>query len=48
MAEHDVTAPGERFDVIVVGSGGGLFGAYAAAVRGLRTLVIEKAAYVGG
>jgi 3-oxosteroid 1-dehydrogenase len=40
--------PGERFDVIVVGTGGGLIGAYAAARRGLRTLVIEKATHVGG
>ncbi len=40
--EHD------RYDVIVVGSGGGLFGAYAAARRGLRTLVIEKSEFVGG
>ncbi len=38
----------DRYDVIVVGSGGGLFGAYAAAARGLRTLVIEKADVVGG
>jgi len=38
----------ERFDVIVVGSGGGLVGAYSAASRGLRTLVIEKTEYVGG
>ncbi len=38
----------ERYDVIVVGTGGGLIGAYAAAERGLRTLVIEKSEYVGG
>lgn len=38
----------ERYDVVVVGSGGGLIGAYAAARRGLRTLVIEKASHVGG
>lgn len=38
----------ERYDVVVVGSGGGLFGALAAATRGLRTLVIEKATHVGG
>jgi 3-oxosteroid 1-dehydrogenase len=38
----------EEFDVIVVGSGGGLIGAYAAAKRGLRTLVVEKATHVGG
>lgn len=36
------------YDVIVVGSGAGLVGAYAAAARGLRTLVIEKTEYVGG
>jgi len=36
------------YDVIVVGSGAGLVGAYAAASRGLRTLVIEKTEYVGG
>ena len=38
----------ERYDVVVVGSGGGLIGAYIAASRGLRTLVIEKTEYVGG
>lgn len=38
----------DSYDVIVVGSGGGLIGAYAAASRGLRTLVIEKTEYVGG
>ncbi len=38
----------ERYDVVVVGSGGGLIGAFAAASRGLRTLVIEKAEWVGG
>jgi 3-oxosteroid 1-dehydrogenase len=38
----------ETYDVIVVGSGGGLVGAYAAASRGLRTLVIEKTGRVGG
>ena len=38
----------QRYDVVVVGSGGGLFGALAAASRGLRTLVIEKASHVGG
>ncbi len=38
----------EQFDVIVVGSGGGLIGAYAAAKRGLLTLVIEKAPWIGG
>ena len=38
----------ERYDVIVVGSGAGLIGAYTAAARGLRTLVIEKTEYLGG
>nr|WSY48978.1 FAD-binding protein [Streptomyces sp. NBC_00886] len=38
----------DSYDVIVVGSGAGLVGAYAAAARGLRTLVIEKTEYVGG
>ena len=39
----------ESFDVVVVGSGGGgLVGAYVAASRGLRTLVIEKTALFGG
>jgi 3-oxosteroid 1-dehydrogenase len=38
----------ETYDVIVVGSGGGLVGAYVAASRGLRTLVIEKTDRVGG
>ncbi|MET8978824.1 FAD-binding protein [Streptomyces sp. NPDC004539] len=36
------------YDVIVVGSGGGLVGAYTAAARGLRTLVVEKTGLVGG
>ena len=36
------------WDVIVVGSGGGLLGAYFAASRGLRTLVLEKTDKVGG
>lgn len=36
------------YDVIVVGSGGGLVGAYLAASRGLRTLLIEKTDKVGG
>lgn len=47
MTAVDPAEP-QRYDVIVVGSGGGLFGAYAAARRGLRTLVIEKSAHVGG
>ncbi|MER7692006.1 FAD-dependent oxidoreductase [Streptomyces sp. NPDC097610] len=42
-------ASGESYDVVVVGSGGGgLVGAYVAASRGLRTLVIEKTDRVGG
>jgi 3-oxosteroid 1-dehydrogenase len=36
------------YDVVVVGSGGGLVGAYVAASRGLRTLVVEKTDRVGG
>ncbi|GAA5149057.1 FAD-binding protein [Pseudonocardia eucalypti] len=44
MAPEEVT-----YDVVVVGSGGGgLIGAYVAASRGLRTLVIEKTGLVGG
>lgn len=39
----------DTFDIIFVGSGaGGLIGAWTAAVRGLRTLVVEKANVVGG
>lgn len=39
----------ETYDVVVVGSGGGgLVGAYAAAERGLRTLVLEKTSLIGG
>ncbi|MER5185294.1 FAD-dependent oxidoreductase [Streptomyces sp. NPDC002896] len=38
----------DSYDVVVVGSGAGLVGAYTAAARGLRTLVIEKTEYVGG
>lgn len=38
-----------EYDLVVVGSGGGgLVGAYVAASRGLRTLVIEKTGLVGG
>ncbi|MDL9938101.1 FAD-dependent oxidoreductase [Gordonia sp. ABSL1-1] len=44
MADKD-----ETYDVIVVGSGGGgMIGAYAAAARGLRTLIIEKSDQIGG
>lgn len=42
------TVADDRYDVIVVGSGAGLIGAYAAASRGLRTLVVEKTGYLGG
>src|SRR5690242_20504314 len=42
------TTDEDTYDVVVVGSGGGLVGAYAAAARGLRTLVIEKTDKVGG
>ncbi|MCK9930835.1 FAD-binding protein, partial [Frankia sp. Mgl5] len=35
-------------DVVVVGSGGGLCGAVAAAASGLDTLVIEKQPMIGG
>lgn len=38
----------DRYDVVVVGSGTGLMGAITAARRGLRTLVVEKGAYLGG
>lgn len=43
-----MTTSEETYDVVVVGSGGGLVGAFAAASRGLRTLVIEKSGLVGG
>lgn len=40
---------GERFDVIVIGSGGaGLMGALAAARAGRRVLVLERSELVGG
>lgn len=45
---EDEPAGNNTFDVIVVGSGGGLVGAFLAASRGLRTLVIEKTEAVGG
>ena len=42
-------APGDAFDVVVVGSGaGGLAAAITAAHFGLRVLVLEKTAYFGG
>lgn len=43
-----MTSNEDVYDVIVVGSGGGLVGAYVAASRGLRTLVVEKTDRVGG
>lgn len=43
-----MTIDEDTYDVVVVGSGGGLVGAYLAASRGLRTLVIEKTDKVGG
>ena len=36
------------YDLVVAGSGTGLMGAITAARRGLRTLVIEKGAFLGG
>lgn len=44
MTAHD----SGTWDIIVVGTGGGLVGAYLAASRGLRTLVLEKTDKVGG
>ncbi|MDR0514552.1 MAG: FAD-binding protein [Coriobacteriaceae bacterium] len=38
----------EEYDVIVVGTGGGLFGALRSAELGSKTLCIEKSASVGG
>src|SRR5215470_19155722 len=44
-----MAADEQAYDLVVVGSGGGgLVGAYVAASRGLRTLVIEKTTLVGG
>jgi 3-oxosteroid 1-dehydrogenase len=44
-----MTSDQDTYDIVVVGSGGGgLVGAYLAASRGLRTLVIEKTGLVGG
>lgn len=44
-----MTADEAAYDIVVVGSGGGgLIGAYVAASRGFRTLVIEKSDLVGG
>ncbi|TDV55987.1 FAD-binding protein [Actinophytocola oryzae] len=44
-----MVAEEQTYDLVVVGSGGGgLVAAYVAASRGLRTLVIEKTALVGG
>src|SRR5436305_10620098 len=45
----DGTSQAADFDVIVVGSGaGGMTAALTATQRGLRTLVVEKAARFGG
>ena len=38
----------DTYDVVVVGAGTGLLGAITAARRGMRTLVVEKGAYLGG
>jgi 3-oxosteroid 1-dehydrogenase len=35
-------------DLLVVGSGTGMAAALAAAERGLKVLIVEKSAYVGG
>ncbi|HWC80489.1 MAG TPA: FAD-dependent oxidoreductase [Pseudonocardiaceae bacterium] len=44
-----MTAAEQSYDLVVVGSGGGgLVGAYVAASRGLRTLLVEKTELVGG
>ena len=50
MTDETTTADwDEECDVLVVGSGGGgLTGAYTAAVLGLDTLVVEKTKYFGG
>jgi 3-oxosteroid 1-dehydrogenase len=45
----DLAVSAQEYDVIVVGSGGGaMTGAALAAKAGLRTLVIEKTAHLGG
>src|SRR5690625_7935266 len=38
----------DTYDVVVVGAGTGLLGAITAARRGMRTLVVETGAYLGG
>ncbi|WP_259309218.1 FAD-dependent oxidoreductase [Cellulomonas sp. P24] len=38
----------DQVDVVVVGAGTGMLAAITAAEEGLRVLVVEKAAYVGG
>jgi len=43
-----VTEPEHAVDFIVIGSGGGLCGAIAAARNGADVLVVEKQAFVGG
>lgn len=49
MTENSTSEAPPEFDVVVVGSGGGaLTAAYLAQKHGLRTVVVEKTAYVGG
>lgn len=49
MTEISPPEAAPAFDVIVVGSGGGaMTAAYLAQKHGLRTVVVEKTAYVGG
>ena len=45
---NDKSAWDSSYDLVVVGSGTGLMGAIVAARKGLRTLVVEKGAYLGG
>ena len=49
MAGPEKGTISKSYDVIVLGAGaGGMAAAVAAATEGLKTLVIEKTAYVGG
>jgi 3-oxosteroid 1-dehydrogenase len=43
-----VPVPDTTVDLLVVGSGTGMAAALAAAERGLKVLIVEKSAYVGG